>query len=601
LVLLAAACSHAPPGTGRGPAAGIEEIVVVGTNDLHGQLRPARMRSKDAHPVEYGVGGVTMLASYIQALRERYPNRVLWLDGGDQFQGTLDSDFSGGETMIGALNLAGPDAVALGNHEFDFGLPNLNARMKQARFPYLGANVLDRKTGELASFDGRLREAVIRDVAGLRIAVVGLATPSTANTTLPSLVKHLRFEPVADAFRRIVLKLREQQQDADIRLAVGHIALSCTGEEQCKAEAGNENNEAVQLAALPQDVRPHAVVAGHTHRVVAVTVNGVPMVQAGRQGKALNVIHLFYDRGLGRVVKTTIDPPVEICEQHFEDQGDCDGERKPPGGTRAKLVPPTYLGKKLHPVAEIADLVEKGTAQVEKEKKKVVGFIEREVKPNPEGESEIGNLVSDSFRFVSKADFAFVNQFSLRAKLPPGEFTFEALYQALPFPNRLVTMRVSGRELWALMRVAESGARGMFAFSGLRAVVSGAPDAPVDDLNGDGKREAWETRRLLALAAADGTPIDAKDDEVRYTVTTTDFIATGGDLMGWAFDQVNRAPGTAASTDAQKAERVVEQKPVIMREALQAWMRWLAQNGRKINAPEDPLVDPKRLRLIRKN
>src|SRR5215208_3830444 len=106
LVLLLAACASVPPKP--------VHVVIVGTTDVHGWFN-----GHQNSPVPYG--GVPLLASYVEALRAENENRVVLVDSGDMFQGTLESNFFEGEPVVTAYNLLGYSASAVGNHEFDYG------------------------------------------------------------------------------------------------------------------------------------------------------------------------------------------------------------------------------------------------------------------------------------------------------------------------------------------------------------------------------------------------------------------------------------------------------------------------------------------------
>ena len=105
---------------------------------------------------------------------------MLLVDGGDEFQGTLASNLAFGRPVIGIFNELGYAASALGNHEFDWGQDTLRARMRDAHYAFLGANV--RYT------DGRdvpwIRDDTLIVRGPLKIGVIGLASVLTASTTM---------------------------------------------------------------------------------------------------------------------------------------------------------------------------------------------------------------------------------------------------------------------------------------------------------------------------------------------------------------------------------------------------------------------------------
>ena len=93
-------------------------VTIAGTNDLHGAITPQHLKQFDK---TLRWGGVLAQSGYVQRLRDVYGDRLLLLDGGDLFQGTMVSNLSRGEAVITAYNEMGYTASAIGNHEFDYG------------------------------------------------------------------------------------------------------------------------------------------------------------------------------------------------------------------------------------------------------------------------------------------------------------------------------------------------------------------------------------------------------------------------------------------------------------------------------------------------
>src|SRR4051812_14204982 len=186
-----AACSH-PPAPVHGdhtgaspPHLGVRTLTIIGTNDLHGSL--------DRLP---------LLAGYIgnvRAARVADGGGVLLLDGGDLFQGTLESNVAEGADVVLAYNAMGYAASAIGNHELDYGPEGpavtvssadedprgaLEARVREAKFPFLVSNIVDNKTGAPLHWPN-LAPSVLVDVAGLHVGIIGVSTQDTPYTTMP--------------------------------------------------------------------------------------------------------------------------------------------------------------------------------------------------------------------------------------------------------------------------------------------------------------------------------------------------------------------------------------------------------------------------------
>jgi 5'-nucleotidase len=150
-------------------------------------------------------------------------------------------------------------------------------------------------------------------------------------------------------------------------------------------------------------------------------------------------------------------------------------------------------------------------------------------------ENGMGDLITDALLANTGADFALINAGGIRSAFGAGPITYGAVFETLPFENKVAVVRVSGRDLKRILRVAESGATGYFPVAGLRLTISTCQSCPGDDLDGDGRVDRWENNRLLGIERSDGSPV--RDDD-EYTLATLDFVIQGGDYMGWPFSQI---------------------------------------------------------------
>ena len=222
--LLLSSCSSAPrfeaveKKEGLASTSGDEQtIVIMGLNDVHGALLPREMKSKeleDRAPVSYRAGGASILASHVDLLRGVFGPNFFILDAGDEFQGTLESNASEGKPVVEFFNAIGLSAAAIGNHEFDFGPAGdqpadapgadlrgaLKARMSEARYPYLSANMAY-KNGRPLDFPN-LKPSTMLTAGNLKIGVIGLSTVMTPITTRAEFVKDLSFGNAAQATLR---------------------------------------------------------------------------------------------------------------------------------------------------------------------------------------------------------------------------------------------------------------------------------------------------------------------------------------------------------------------------------------------------------------
>jgi 5'-nucleotidase len=566
-----------------------ETVAIVGTNDIHGAIVPLSLKTRDAAGVpstSYEAAGIGVLATYIRRLRNEFGDHLIWLDAGDQFQGSLESNTTRGGPMVAFFNLMGLSASAIGNHEFDFGVPNLEARMKEAHYPYLDANILDKKSGKVVNFPNSHPHFVVQ-TGHLKVGIIGLSTVETPTTTRPDNVKNYRFASLKATTLREAEELR--QEGANIIVVVAHAGLFCDLSRQpenrirsvtdIQGDCDPKKGEIVDLLnALPHGT-VDAVVSGHTHTVVHHWINGVPVIQGGVSGKNMNVIYLTYDLAKRHLMtdQTHIEGPIPICESVFQNRKDCNGDVQ--DTQRGPLVPAIFRGEPVHADAEVQALIKPVVDRTAEIKKEVLAEAARPVEVKREGESEMGNLMSDAVRAATGADVAILNSGGVRAPWEAGPITYGAVYRTSPFDNYIVVLKLKGKDLKTLLRIVESGSKGVSPTSGLRMkLLPFDSKAPSDDLNGNGKIEPWKYNRIVDLKLSNGEPIQ---DSKTYRVATIDFLVAGGDDWGWIMSRL-------------KGQQLGEKSSILERDAL---LQYLKKQKGPINSEKHPLIDPKHPRV----
>ena len=575
------------------------QIVILGTNDIHGALAPMDLKTREesgVKPVDYQAGGAVYLASYIHKLKSEFGDRLLWLDAGDEFQGTIESNTAKGAPMVQLFNSLGLDAAAIGNHEFDYGadspnnpdlLSSLEDRMREAKYPYLAANIDDKNTGALHAFPNTLPSKIfLRN--GVKIGVIGLSTLDTPTTTRAENVKSLEFVSLKDSTIREAKSLRDQ--GAQVILITAHVGIACQSghaasghmfrkptDDQGECEPGDEMTRL--LNSLPAGT-VDAVVSGHSHTVVHNWVNGIPVIQAGASGRYLNLIYLTYDEKSKTVLPalTRIEGPIPVCAKVFENQGDCNGDRPDPKKGRGPLVPAEFHGETISADPATVALLAPVFAKSQAIKAEVLGQALTPIEHFRTKESPLGNFVADAARAATGADFAIVNAGGIRANWEQGPITYGAVFRSLPFDNALVKIDVTGRQLKMVLRVAESGSRGFPPVSGMTLkLIDPTVEAPVNDLNGNHKIEPWEVNRLLEVKLPNGKLVS---DDKHYTLATIDFLATGGDDYSWPMSQIPK-------------DRFYFENALLIRDVVASYLK---KSG-PLGDPAHPLVDANHPRI----
>ena len=243
-------------------AADFSNLIVIHTNDTHGYDQKAD-----------GVYGMAAVA----ALKQEYEAKgkdVLLVDAGDAIQDHNLVNLSQGKTAVSFMNAAGYDAMALGNHEFDYGQDVTLERAAEADFPFLSCNILVDATGKTF-----VRPYTIVEKGGVTVGIIGITTPETAGATNPKHVYGLTFldgQDLYDAVQSNVDYLRGA--GCDLIVALGHVG----------SEPISEGHRSDDILRHVQGI--DLFIDGHDHRVKNYRVDGVLLASAGSHLANIGVV-----------------------------------------------------------------------------------------------------------------------------------------------------------------------------------------------------------------------------------------------------------------------------------------------------------------------
>jgi 5'-nucleotidase len=440
-------------------------LTILYSSEHHGALQPL-----DQGPFANS-GGVARRATLIEQVRKEVEH-VLLLDSGDLLVGTAMSSVFRGEADIAAMNLMGYDAVAVGNHDFDFGTEHLHSLQKEARFPFLCTNVRPKRSEVCKRF-------IIISVGPVRIGLIGLVGkgnyPDTFNRAV---VREVDFQAPIEAAKTVATTLREH---VDLLIAVTH----------------QDTEEDLLLAkSVPAlDV----IIGGHTQGFDGLLPQGRTTPVEGRV-ELTGVGPIFVKthrqgRTLGRLDLLLHDQTLMVAE--------------------ARNLP---VSPAVPEHQKVAGLVHQYAKRLEELTTQVVGHatvdLEGENGQVRTRETNLGNLLADLARRHAETDIALINAGVIRASIPSGPVPLKRIMEVLPFDSSLTTLRISGTQLQAALENSVSRlpqASGRFLqVAGLRYAFD--PGAP------PGSR--------VKEVIVNGTPLVPAH---HYSVVVDQFLAEGGD------------------------------------------------------------------------
>ncbi len=462
-------------------------LKIVHFNDLHGHL------------VHFGRGGVqpifARMAGYFDALRRQFrshPQRgALVLSAGDDSVGNVfdallgyDPDSFQAHAAYRLYSAAGVDACAMGNHDLDLGVRLLaKALMTDAAFPLLTANLAG-----CSWLSGMYFPAALFVVKGVRVAVIGLTTPAQI---APQPDSTLHFVHPVGAVENLLPALRAI---SDVVIVLSHLGYSLASSSASVLAAGDR-----ELAAALPPGAVHVIIGGHTHHALNEqglsphnVVNGIPIVQAGKQGEFLGEVDITVGRRWAAVTNVQL-----LATARLPDNDAFEQQHVQP---LLKQVEPLFA----EPLGVVADHRDLNSDNVRNEL--------------AAHESALCNFITDALlercRLAGEpVDFVAIDASCIASGLPLGPLTFGDWFRVTPYADTIQLCTLSGRQLEQLLQENARRAdrpdeahieRGFLHFSrNVRyRIVPGARrcDAQAVDITVDGQPLAEQLDRTFVMA-----------------------------------------------------------------------------------------------------
>lgn len=385
-------------------------ITVLGTTDIHGNIYDWSYESQN----EDDDVGLAKVYTIVKEVREENPNTLL-IDNGDNLQGTVltddlyNNDLTKTNPMIDTMNFMGYDAMTLGNHEFNFGLDLINKAVEEAKFPIISANIYNKKDG--SNF---VKPYVIKEMSGVKVAILGLTTPNIPLWDGPK-VTNLQFKHMAEEAEKYV-KILKEEEGVDLIIATAHAGL----DGRHHPTEGDKVNLVIERAPEIE-----AILIGHDHEAIAKEVNGTLVGAA--EDKAHQVVR--FDLTLQKQDEKWIisDKNVKLIETKSVEASEELKEYSKEYHEATLEFLKEELGKALgnfHPESEIPGIP---TAQIR--------------------DTAVIDLINDVQLKYTGADVAAAALFKSDSNIEEGPVTFSDIFDIYKYPNTLMAVEVTGKEL----------------------------------------------------------------------------------------------------------------------------------------------------------
>lgn len=511
-------------------AAAVEEdlsgsVVILHSNDVHGAID--------------GYATMASLKEYYQELGAD----VLLVDSGDFSQGEPAVNISQGATAIELMNMAGYDAAAPGNHEFDFGYENFLLLTESADFPIMAANIL--YNDEVALDTNR---TVITTESGLKIGLFGLDTPETATKTNPSKIEGVTFLGGEDLYQCA-------QEQVDALTAEGCDYIVCLGHLGIDEETAATHNRSVDLLAEVTGI--DVFIDAHSHSTledISDITNGTGMVG---DTYLTSTGTKFANYGV-----VTISPEGDI--------------------STALLTAEDIAAMEVEPNAEIAAYAADIQAEIDTEYGEV--FASTEITLNGERdpgnrtqETNLGDLITDAMLWYVLDEvelevdanhvLAVTNGGGIRATVAAGDITKKDINTVLPYGNTVALVYITGADLLEALEASTyctpTAVGGFPQVAGMEITINTGVEFDQGDAYPNSTYFAPASINRVTINSVNGQPFSEEDT---YAIVTNDFTASGGDTY-YAFSVADFILDTGTALDVVVMDYITEELDGVVTEA----------------------------------
>lgn len=465
------------------PADVAGKVVILHTNDVHG-----------------AVEGYAKVAT-LKKLFQDAGAGVLLVDAGDFSQGETYVSTSQGKSAVELMNLAGYDAAAPGNHEFDYGFENLKELAELAKFPVLAANIFYDNT---LAFDCH----VVKEIGGKKIGIFGLDTPETATKAHPAKIKGVTFQGGEELYKTAQTEVDtlRNTEGVDVVVCLGHLGID--------EESAANGNRSIDL--LNHVTGIDVFIDGHSHSTLEEVKEAT-----GGTGKVGDTVLTSTGTKLASIGVIVLDDAGITVESVPAEAVTVAGDDEVAAAAKA-----------------VVDVVKELYGKV---------FAKSEVDLNGERdpgnrtqETNLGDLICDAMVWQVTKDgelsvpkenvVAVTNGGGIRASIAAGDITRDDVNKVLPFGNTVATVYITGNALLEALEASTfctpTAVGGFPQVSGLRFSVD---TAVAYDAGENYPNTTYAKPNSVNRVTIDSVNGYSFDPNATYAVITNDFVAAGGD------------------------------------------------------------------------
>ena len=371
-----------------------KKLTIVQMNDSHAYFDlHQEMFWEGDHAVYRKAGGYARIAALVTQIRAESTD-CLFCDCGDTFQGTYPAQETQGKALIPILNAMGIDAMAA-HWEFAYGPEVFQQRVSELNYPMLAINVFDKATNKRV-----FPSYVVKEIGGLRIGLVGIASNIIDKTMPPSYSEGIYFTLGKDELPPVI-NILQSDEKVDLIILISHLGFP----------------QDLKLLSEVQGI--DICLSGHTHNRLSepVIVGKTIVIQSGCHGSFL-----------GRL-------DVEVNDGKIIDY-------------RHQLI---EVKANTEPDPEVEKLVKEALATFNDELKEVVGETATALNRGTTLESTMDNFLLQVLLETTGAQLAFSNGWRFGAPVIPGKITLNDLYNMIPMNPHVSTVELTGEELRAML------------------------------------------------------------------------------------------------------------------------------------------------------